>query len=307
MKSSYLFTLCGVCIFLHASYNYVERPGRERKESLQLDSKSYFPEYCSGKKCVSSLLCKACEQKFIFIISMGRAGSTTLMEMFGSLPGVRLAGENNNEMYVASRLVTNLLSVDQMAFNQVVASGSWRHGMIQKESMACVFQELVAAINPPVDLQWSNGGSDIIGFKTIRVHLGGWAYDEAAAFFRDNFPCSKFIVNINSNVTRIVNSRSGAGFPWGLSLTSLLNELSFYRNFSEYLGDQALTLDMSQWKDEVEIINNATRWLGFRHCKFSSLMHENIDGYVLNKVSNNLSCLRSKRSTLHSSNVYASI
>ena len=49
--------------------------------------------------------CDLCAQKWVFILSAGRSGSTSLLEGLNSLPGVSLGGENFAMINVAREMV----------------------------------------------------------------------------------------------------------------------------------------------------------------------------------------------------------
>ena len=49
--------------------------------------------------------CNLCAQKWVFILSAGRSGSTSLLEGLNSLPGVSLGGENFAMINVAREMV----------------------------------------------------------------------------------------------------------------------------------------------------------------------------------------------------------
>jgi len=260
-------------------------------KSTALEATPSLQNFCPGALCATTPLCRTCDQKYIFVISMARAGSTTLMKMIGMLPGVRLSGENGNELYVASQLMSHLKRYKQMAFNKEIADGPWRHGPIQREAFACVMQSLVMAINPPLtSINNKNDNATFLGFKTIRVHLGEWKAEKAAEFFMSSFPCSKFLVNVRTNLTELLLSREKFLPEPKVSEAELRNVGVFYRNLSVEFGERAFFLDLSQWQNDVMIINEAVNWLGFPFCTFSSLVHENYNGFGRDNRTSPLSC-----------------
>jgi len=177
-----------------------ESPGEDGR-GLSNDRNPH-KEWCPDARCSNSPMCSPCNRRFLFIVATGRSGSTTLLDMFNSLPGVRLAGENWGELNIAADLASNL---HQGWFvNDAYGRGPFKHNPIPKQSMACVHQHLVHALNPPSE--WMQhfahkpvgeyDSSTILGIKTIRIQDKEWTPKEAAAYFMEKFPCSRFIVNI---------------------------------------------------------------------------------------------------------------
>ena len=91
--------------------------------------------------------------------------------------------------------------------------GALMHNAIPKQTMACVMQHTLYAINPPpLKIQQQKISSveeydrhKILGMKTIRFHKGSWTPKEAATFLRENFPCSWIVVNVRSDVHSQLN------------------------------------------------------------------------------------------------------
>ena len=54
----------------------------------------------------------------------------------------------------------------------------------------------------------------------------------------------------------------------------------FLKEFHNELGnDMAQLIDMSSWKEDIEILNRVVKWLGFENCAFDTFVHENNGGY----------------------------
>merc|ERR1712038_1493926 len=61
---------------------------------------------------------------------------------------------------------------------------------------------------------------------------------------------------------------------------SLDRQNEFLITLNDLLGEtKSRLIDMSQWKDDVVILNDVVEWLGFDRCSFKSLVHENHDRY----------------------------
>ena len=92
-----------------------------RKDSSRISSKStqqqwepfnttnpHSKSWCPKAVCQNSPMCAPCNRRHLLLLATARSGSTTLLSMLNQLPLVRMSGENNNELYVASRLISNL-------------------------------------------------------------------------------------------------------------------------------------------------------------------------------------------------------
>jgi len=223
--------------------------------------------------------------------------------MINHLPNVRLAGENNNELYIASQLGKNLkgYGFNGLRSNVPKASGAWFHHSIPKQSMACTIQKVLHTINPPpkeVQQQIiSNEGngitldgyetSQIVGAKMIRIQNGKWTPLEAAEFFKYNFPCAKYIVN-----TRLEKDSQAASVLATFVSPNTLEKVvdgfkrqdDFLTKFAEHMGeDKARLIYMEDWVNDVTHLNEVVEWLGFRNCQYNRVLHNNVNGYVQDK------------------------
>ena len=54
---------------------------------------------------------------------------------------------------------------------------------------------------------------------------------------------------------------------------------SFYDELQTRLGpDKARTVDLDEWTNDLDVLNDAVSWLGFTNCRFDGILHENHDG-----------------------------
>lgn len=251
----------------------------------------HYDSWCPHARCYNSPLCSPCNRRFLFLIATGRSGSTTLLRMFNELPNVRLSGENHNEFYLASKLVTNLEEDNNFLNKNWVAKGRYQkpkidgpfqHNALPLGSMACVQQQLAYNLNPPEipedTFEMEDDSKTILGMKVIRLQRGDWTPQEAAKYLRNNFPCARFLINVRSNMTELAQSYSD-NFHWNVSEADLFNKTEFLRDLHTELGFSSYLLDMRWWKNNVEILNEAVKWLGFENCAFDSVYHENKGGY----------------------------
>jgi hypothetical protein len=261
-------------------------------------------EWCPAAKCFNSPICAPCDRRFLFIVASPRSGSTTLLHMLSALPNVRLSGENFNELYYTSKLTTNLKnkkfeSSETMKkgsfMGGTIEEGAFMHNAIPIGSMACVAQTLVETLNPPKmtaaenkqPFDASEEAGRILGMKLVRISKAEWTPQEAAEFFQESFPCSRVLVNFRSNSKNQIRSIVDS---FGLKdekarLEKLEKENKFLASFAETLGEErAKLINMSEWKDDIQILNSVLKWMGFEGCEFSSLVHENHHGYARDRT-----------------------
>jgi hypothetical protein len=281
------------------------RPKQSGIEGSKLQPFNYtnphIDSWCPFARCHNSPVCTPCQRRFLFIVATGRSGSTTLLKMFNELPNVRLSGENLNEIYFASQLTSNLEGdshfssdkwIQQGRFIKPRIDGPFSHNALPIGHMSCPVQNLLNAMNPPEipedTFDMEDDSNTILGMKVIRIQRADWKPYKAAKFFIENFPCARFIVNIRSDIEKQVESFH-KNFHWDISDDVLKNETEFLKDFHFRLEHRSKMIDMSDWKDDVSVLNEVVDWLGFENCAFNSIKHENKGGYeVDNSTSVNL-------------------
>ena len=232
--------------------------------------------WCPSAKCHNSPMCSPCNRRYLFIVAMDSSESTTLLKLLNLLPNVRLSGENNNELYVASLIESNLRRSSLLDYDTEIEGTAWVHHKIPNQSLACPIQQVVSTLTPPPSevLHAVNetgapslddyDQSTILGLKTIHIQNSDWPAYKAAAFFKENFPCSRIVVNL-----RWSESRAG--------------EFKFLNFFADHLGPDTVKLvlgGMTEWTKggTVPVLNDLLDWLGYKEC---TIVHENRDGYDL--------------------------
>lgn len=205
-----------------------------------------------------------------------------------------MSGENYNQLFVASKLESNLLEGVDFEMGEGEKTGAWQHNPIPSQAMACPMQQILSTIDPPPHetlMKLNQPGhpsfekyetSSIIGAKMIRIQGGEWSPMHAAAYFQKNFPCSRFVVNYRSDENGQAKSAINAG--WNADYEKLVGKLKldndFLHSFAGALGtERAQLIDMNEWTKDISIINSVVGWLGFQGCGFKSLLHENHDKY----------------------------
>lgn len=262
--------------------------------------------WCPYANCQNSPLCTPCNRRYILILATGRSGSTTVLKMINYLPTVRLSGENRNFIGVASTLISNFQLTDGNNLNSEKGKsvspllsqnfdreeGAYVHNAIPPQAMSCPIQQALNVLNPPPKLVQQNDHllsiqeydkDTIMGCKTIRFHKNNFTVKQASEYLKEVFPCSKIIVNIRSNVEGQLESIQGTftkATPNGKTTDDITKYNQWLIDVATYLGnDMAKVIDLSKWKDNVDVFNDVAHWLGFRNCKFTSIVHENLNGY----------------------------
>lgn len=89
-----------------------------------------------------SAQCDLCSEQWLFILSTGRSGSTSILEALNSLPGVHLRGENQASLDIACELYERYR--EGLARERVVRHSSrtaaMEHGTVQNQSLLCSMQ-----------------------------------------------------------------------------------------------------------------------------------------------------------------------
>ncbi|GFH46277.1 hypothetical protein CTEN210_02751 [Chaetoceros tenuissimus] len=258
----------------------------------------YKDSWCPDAICNNNPLCQPCKQRYLFILSPGRAGSTSLLTTFNLLPNVRLSGENNDELFKAYEMIHNLYAKKHRYgtfFDEGKKQGGpWMHNIIQPQSLACASQKILSLINPPSHEYLSHvqtlreleqhEDDTIIGAKMIRIQEGSWGVDDAVDYFKKHFPCAKYIVN-NRDPKKVLDSR--IKLHWVVQnrtyeehLDSVKQEEHFLKSFAQGMGsNRAVFIDMDEWINDVGVLNDVIEWLGYKDCRLSRVKHDNDGGY----------------------------
>jgi hypothetical protein len=243
-------------------------------------------KWCPNSTCTNSNLCRPCRRRWLIIVATGRSASTTLLYMLGSLPGVRMAGENRGQLRVMKTALDNIRLSENFR-NSTNQRTPWGHYEVPDGAYACVVQTMMETINPSWNAKDVNNDDSetIIGFKTIRFleNIPDEQVPELAEYLKESFPCARFVINIRSNTEDQVKSWEKA-FP---TVTDRLSEQDLddlnrrMRNLAELLGPEtAHLLDSKEWLKNLDSLNTmVTSWLGFADsCAFTELLEFNTQG-----------------------------
>jgi len=259
-------------------------------------------DFCPYANCNNTPLCQPCLRRFIFEISVGRSGSTTILDMLNMLPDVRLAGENENLLKLVEHMIWSLEN-DKLVdlYGKHFASNNFHdhwHYKSPHNSLACPAQKFIEAIDPPMLFEehlkpkedwkrkpdaaeiYKNDANTIIGFKSVR--------------FRGNinlmvriFPCSRFIFTIRTDLEAQAKSawwkddNQTAFFrEEGQSTLEYLKEANQkLLDMAQFLGNErAFVLKLEEWKNDITVFDKMVEWLGFVDCKYKLIPHANANG-----------------------------
>ncbi len=244
--------------------------------------------WCPEATCLVSPVCDPCRRRFLIIITNGRSASTTLTWMLGSLPGVRMGGENNNALLNIKTLIDKTTAPPfKLRPTANAKYSAWNHNPIPNGSLACMAQNIIETIVPPVLMNSSHlypkEQDEIVGFKTVRLvrDIKATELPVVANFLKEWFPCARFIINYRSEVVKQALSQKKAFVSQSKDGIDVLvkrisSEVERLKALADLLGNQSMTLDSSRWTKDVEELNKAVQWLGFgKRCSFSKLMKLN--------------------------------
>jgi len=219
--------------------------------------------------------------------------------MFDALPNMRLAGENHNELYYISTLTSNLLNNRPNLLKHPMdkPTGPFMHNTIPKGSMGCRAQDILHNLNPPpLDVQLNKSINMeeydkglILGFKTVRLHQSGWSGNQAAEYIKTHFPCTRILVNFQTNIThqylsykRTFNHTEGEEYL-GPTMEKLESINKFQQELYKSLKGMSMLVDLDKWSRDVRILNKVVKWMGYKNCQFEEIVHENNKGYATDK------------------------
>ena len=248
--------------------------------------------WCPYASCFDSAMCTPCQRRFLILICTGRSASTTLTWMIDALPGVRMAGENADTLHYLKNMKEGVMEKEVWATSAGNGRGAWSHNNVPPQSFSCVAQHMIETINPPKletgkslpeeeeNVREEDDQTTIVGFKTIRFLSGPESDDnKLVEFIKNNFPCSKIVINYTSNITRQSNSAWYAAQEKNSSLSKLREANARLRKISTMFGPQAYTLDSAVWVKNISMLNEMVNWLGFSEkCHFASLLAFNVGG-----------------------------
>mmetsp|Transcript_76536 Transcript_76536/g.221202 ORF Transcript_76536/g.221202 Transcript_76536/m.221202 type:complete len:427 (+) Transcript_76536:58-1338(+) len=216
-----------------------------------------------------------CSKPFLFVVAVGRSGSTTMMNMVNFLPGISIWGEN----LLMPKYLRNIELHMNTDWNQPSVPGrpGWPTASPHPHENITRFrlgvQKMMWDLWAPPPRRVRD--STVRGFKDI-----AWTPD-LVSWIAEVVPCSRFIVNYRRDVT----SQAHSGF-WsrmqkaknksdGEMLDLVQDKTKAYRSFAAALGARAMEVALEDYS--VETFNHLAQWLG-SPCRYNHLIHLNPHG-----------------------------
>eukprot|EP00873_Tetraselmis_striata_P046119 jgi/Tetstr1/466383/TSEL_010912.t1 len=209
--------------------------------------------------------CDLCEDNWLFLLSPGgRTGSTTALTMFGSLPGVELAGEHMG-------LLLQEMNIHRLIERNYDQPGvaAFRHRPNDMHALKCNLQEKVKRIILGTDYEEVAASTHVLGFKEIR-------YRELPIlrFISEVFPCARFIFTYREDTGARVTAE---GFTQDLA-AQWAESGELFHGVHRLFGSHAVGMIPVEGMT-AEAYNAVLRdVVGMRGCSFSTVVHDNANG-----------------------------
>jgi hypothetical protein len=208
--------------------------------------------WCACKSVSQVDITNLCARRYLFVISTGRSGSTTILQALNLIRGVRLIGETN---------ILHDLRLIYEDFLRLSTKYSDTNYLID-------LQELYQELNQPLEPQISEVDF-IFGSKEVHLEIND------ISFVQKLFPCSRFIFSVRQNFTAQVGSaflkKDKVSVEQIQKRTQALYAL--YRAMGPQMAHLIETENFSR-----ESFNVLLRWLGFSKCSFGQVGHHNSNG-----------------------------
>ena len=205
----------------------------------------------------------ATTDRWLFIASTGRSGSSTIMHMLNQVPGIMVAGENYGQLAVLAHGRDLVDKAEAAALH----TAAWTSQRADRAKLAESVRTWLDAIAPL---------GTIRGFKEIR-----WApissrvsgSDDPLRVFRflqESLPCSRMVFSYRKNLTRqLESSFHRKSKPDELAARD--HDLRAAQ--ATVFRDNGFLLPLEDFSPET--FNKLLRWLGVVGCWFTDVLHTN--------------------------------
>ena len=202
-----------------------------------------------------------CERNWLFQVSTGRSGSTSLMDMLNDLPNVYIAGENAGLFESLYALHKSSIRTEKQSKHGAY-HGAWWHHPVERSKLrrsARTYVESAIGLKQNQNYTW-------VGFKEIRFGTA-----DELDYLLSLFPCSKVIVNIRRNIVRQHRSAFMETSIWKLK-----SHNDMLLKFSKKYPKRVFTLALEDFT--LDNLNRLAVWLDFPNCRFKQIAHANRNG-----------------------------
>ena len=177
----------------------------------------------------------------LFILALGRTGSTHLLRLLNSIPGYRISGETDNA-WIHMGWFAELMQLQAPPRNRGRRQPASLIDAADGNLTLCSVRRLMLQVHNP------SPGARVFGFKEIyspfvrRPAVFDQVFSQGISFIRMLFPRAKFIFHWRSNLTRIADSDF-----WkedrrrNSSAVNFENVVARYRDYASAHGDHAYT------------------------------------------------------------------
>ena len=203
-----------------------------------------------------------CERNWLFQVSTGRSGSTSLMAMLNDLPNVYIAGENDGLFESLYALHKSSIRTEKHSKNGAY-HGAWWHHPVERsklERIARTYVESAIGLKQNQNYAW-------VGFKEIRFGTA-----DELDYLLSLFPCSKVIVNIRRDVVR----QHESAFKEKSPISKLKSQNDMLLKWSKKHPNRVFTLALEDFN--LDNFNRLAVWLDFPNCHFKQIAHANRNG-----------------------------
>jgi len=224
----------------------------------------------------------------VWVVSAGRSGSTTVLEMLNQIPGYDIMGENQN-MWGS---LFNLFEKRETMYARYHSNSEYmtfRQSLKRNMSeLRCAYQlRVLGEIN-------SDSEAKVVGFKEIR-----WDFRRSLddlKLLMEVFPCSKALLSYRRNVKAEVQSREDSlgSFPD----SNFRRDNQAMAKFHEEMPERTFRIAVEDFS--VDLFNEMLHFLNQDSCRYNSVLHDNGDaGYTRdwshNRHSDIIDCNQSKK------------
>ncbi|KAL1523478.1 hypothetical protein AB1Y20_018416 [Prymnesium parvum] len=230
-------------------------------------------------------------RRFLFVLSTGRSGSTTLLQALNALPGVRLRGEmldlgTEGLASLQGLLALQLQVTAAASAGREAAKAALVHEEYDVEQLRCHLQQLLADLDPAARGGGGAGGEETIGFKEIMCHrlmsCGDWDGEQARrveALVEQLLaiaPCAKVVFSLRDDVA--AQAARQVGFQW--TSQSLEQRAPFLAAVNRDVARVQRKLPRSTTIVTLESFgvrrfNELAAFVGFPHCRYTAFPHAN--------------------------------
>ena len=202
-----------------------------------------------------------CERNWLFQVSTGRSGSTSLMDMLNDLPNVYIAGENDGVFESLYALHKSSIRTEFQGKRR--GNKAWWHHPVERsklERIARTYVESAIGLKQNQNYAW-------VGFKEIRFGTA-----DELDYLLSLFPCSKVIVNIRRNIVR----QHESAFEKTIPISTLKSHNDMLLKWSKKYPKRVFTLALEDFN--LDNLNRLAVWLDFPNCHFKQIAHANRNG-----------------------------